>query len=48
MFDQDGTLWVEHPTYTQMAYRLERVPVVVVVAKKPGLKNVEKTTTTAG
>jgi phosphoglycolate phosphatase-like HAD superfamily hydrolase len=39
VFDQDGTLWVEHPMYTQVVYCLERVP--VVVAKKPELKNVE-------
>jgi phosphoglycolate phosphatase-like HAD superfamily hydrolase len=38
-FDQDGTLWVEHPMYTQVVYCLERVP--VVVAKEPKLKNVE-------
>src|SRR5262245_16579413 len=38
-FDQDGTLWVEHPMYTQVVYCLERVP--AVVAKKPELKNVE-------
>jgi phosphoglycolate phosphatase-like HAD superfamily hydrolase len=38
-FDQDGTLWVEHPIYTQVVYCLERVP--SVVAKKPELKNVE-------
>jgi hypothetical protein len=28
-FDQDGTLWVEHPMYTQVVYCLDRVPVVV-------------------
>jgi phosphoglycolate phosphatase-like HAD superfamily hydrolase len=28
-FDQDGTLWVEHPMYTQVMYVLERVPAVV-------------------
>lgn len=28
-FDQDGTLWVEHPMYTQVVYCLERVPAVV-------------------
>src|SRR5262245_21790237 len=28
-FDQDGTLWVEHPIYTQVVYCLERVPAVV-------------------
>jgi phosphoserine phosphatase len=38
-FDQDGTLWVEHPMYTQVVYCLERVP--AVVAKRPELKNVE-------
>ena len=38
-FDQDGTLWVEQPMYTQVIYCLGRVP--AVVAKKPELKNVE-------
>ncbi|HUK09450.1 MAG TPA: HAD family hydrolase [Stellaceae bacterium] len=38
-FDQDGTLWVEHPMYTQVIYCLERVP--AVAAKKPELKKVE-------
>jgi phosphoserine phosphatase len=38
-FDQDGTLWVEHPMYTQIVYCLERVP--AVVAKRPELKNIE-------
>ena len=38
-FDQDGTLWVEQPIYTQVIYCLDRVP--AVVAKKPELKNVE-------
>jgi phosphoglycolate phosphatase-like HAD superfamily hydrolase len=38
-FDQDGTLWVSHPMYTQVVYCLERLP--AVVAKKPELKNVE-------
>ena len=38
-FDQDGTLWVEHPMYTQVIYCLERVP--AVVKEKPELKNVE-------
>ncbi len=38
-FDQDGTLWVEHPMYTQVMYCLERVP--AVVKAKPELKNVE-------
>src|SRR5262245_38755688 len=28
-FDQDGTLWVEHPIYTQVVYCLDRVPAVV-------------------
>ena len=39
VFDQDGTLWVEHPMYTQVVYCLERVP--AVVAQKPALKNLE-------
>src|SRR5579863_5067031 len=38
-FDQDGTLWVEQPIYSQLLYCLDRVP--TVVAQKPGLKNVE-------
>jgi len=38
-FDQDGTLWVEHPMYTQVIYCLERVR--VVAAQKPELKDVE-------
>jgi phosphoglycolate phosphatase-like HAD superfamily hydrolase len=38
-FDQDGTLWVEHPVYSQMMYCLDRVP--VLAAQKPALKNVE-------
>ena len=38
-FDQDGTLWVEHPIYTQVVYCLERVP--AVVEKQPKLKNAE-------
>ena len=35
-FDQDGTLWVEHPIYTQVVYCLERVP--FVVRHRPHLK----------
>jgi len=38
-FDQDGTLWVEHPMYTFMTYCFERVP--ILVKAKPGLKDVE-------
>jgi phosphoglycolate phosphatase-like HAD superfamily hydrolase len=38
-FDQDGTLWVEHPIYTQVVYCLDRVP--AVVERKPELKNRE-------
>jgi hypothetical protein len=37
-FDQDGTLWVSHPMYTQVVYCLDRVP--AVVKAKPGLANV--------
>jgi phosphoglycolate phosphatase-like HAD superfamily hydrolase len=38
-FDQDGTLWVEHPMYTQVIYCLERVP--ALVKEKPELKDRE-------
>ena len=38
-FDQDGTLWVEHPVYSQLIYCLDRVP--VLAKEKPELKNVE-------
>src|SRR5580700_5360642 len=38
-FDQDGTLWVEHPIYSQLVYCLDRVP--VLAAQKPELKEVE-------
>src|SRR4029079_1463688 len=38
-FDQDGTLWVEHPIYSQVVYCLDRVP--AVVEKDPKLRNVE-------
>ena len=29
VFDQDGTLWVEQPVYTQLMYCLERVPELI-------------------
>src|SRR6266404_7263477 len=35
-FDQDGTLWVEHPVYSQVVYCLDRVP--AIVEKNPKLK----------
>src|SRR5689334_6057126 len=38
-FDQDGTLWVEQPVYTQVMYCLDRVP--AVVKAKPELVNIE-------
>jgi len=38
-FDQDGTLWVEHPMYTQVVYCLDRVP--AVVKANPELANME-------
>jgi phosphoserine phosphatase len=38
-FDQDGTLWVEHPMYTQVVYCLERLP--ALVKKRPELAKVE-------
>jgi hypothetical protein len=37
-FDQDGTLWVEHPIYTQLVYCLDRV--LTVVNAKPALAKV--------
>src|SRR5262245_49898419 len=38
-FDQDGTLWVEHPMYSQVIYCLDRVP--ALVKARPELANVE-------
>jgi phosphoglycolate phosphatase-like HAD superfamily hydrolase len=38
-FDQDGTLWVEKPMYSQVIYCLDRVP--AVVKAKPELASVE-------
>jgi phosphoglycolate phosphatase-like HAD superfamily hydrolase len=38
-FDQDGTLWVEQPMYSQLMYVLDRVP--AVVKAKPELAKVE-------
>jgi len=38
-FDQDGTLWVEHPIYSQVLYCLDRVR--TVAAQKPELGNAE-------
>src|SRR5262245_25884150 len=35
-FDQDGTLWVEQPMYTQVLYCLDRVP--AVVKQRPQLR----------
>jgi hypothetical protein len=38
-FDQDGTIWVSHPMYTQEMYCLDRVP--VLAEEKPELRKVE-------
>jgi phosphoglycolate phosphatase-like HAD superfamily hydrolase len=38
-FDQDGTLWSEHPIYAQVVYSLDRVP--ALVKARPELANVE-------
>jgi phosphoglycolate phosphatase-like HAD superfamily hydrolase len=38
-FDQDGTLWVEHPIYSQVMYCLDRVP--ALAKAKPELVSVE-------
>lgn len=37
-FDQDGTLWVEHPMYSQVMFILESVP--ALIKAKPELANV--------
>ena len=37
-FDQDGTLWVEHPMYTQVMFILESIP--ALVKAKPELAKV--------
>jgi phosphoglycolate phosphatase-like HAD superfamily hydrolase len=37
-FDQDGTLWVEHPIYTQVVFCLDRVR--EIAAQKPKLKTI--------
>ena len=39
VFDQDGTLWVEHPMYSQVIYSLDRVP--ALVKAKPELAGEE-------
>jgi hypothetical protein len=39
-FDQDGTLWVEHPVYTQITYCFDRVP--ALVKAKPDLKTANR------
>jgi len=38
-FDQDGTLWVEHPIYSQVVYCLDRVS--ALVERKPELRKIE-------
>ena len=38
-FDQDGTLWVEHPIYSQVVYCLDQVP--ALAEKDPKLRDVE-------
>lgn len=38
-FDQDGTLWVEHPVYSQMMYCLDRVP--MLAKQEPALKKLQ-------
>jgi phosphoglycolate phosphatase-like HAD superfamily hydrolase len=38
-FDQDGTLWVEHPIYSQLVYCLDRVQ--VLAKEKPVLRSIE-------
>jgi phosphoglycolate phosphatase-like HAD superfamily hydrolase len=38
-FDMDGTLWIEHPMYTQVVYCLDRVK--AIVKHRPHLKDIE-------
>jgi hypothetical protein len=38
-FDQDGTLWVEHPLYTQVVFCVDRVP--ALAKEKPELRQRE-------
>lgn len=38
-FDQDGTLWVEHPLYTQAIFALDRVR--ILAAQHPQWRNEE-------
>ena len=38
-FDQDGTLWIEHPLYSFLVYALDRVP--VLAKARPELANAE-------
>ncbi len=45
-FDQDGTLWVEHPIYSQAVYMLDRVP--DLVKANPSLAEVEPYKTILG
>ena len=44
-FDQDGTLWVEHPVYTQVIYCLDRVR--EILKTRPELANIEPFMTVA-
>ncbi|MBB3398127.1 MULTISPECIES: HAD family hydrolase [unclassified Rhizobium] len=39
VFDNDGTLWVEHPMYTQLAFALDRV--MTLAPQHPEWKNVQ-------
>ena len=38
-FDQDGTLWVEHPVYSQLVYCFDQVP--ALIKAKPELASKE-------
>jgi hypothetical protein len=42
-FDQDGTLWVEHPLYTQVVFCLDRVAVLAKVQPELGNREPFKT-----
>ena len=47
VFDQDGTLWVEHPIYAQLVYCLDHVPALVKTRPQLASEEPFKTVLTA-
>jgi len=47
VFDQDGTLWVEHPIYAQLVYCLDRVPALAKTRPQLASEEPFKTVLTA-